>query len=91
MKLKLLCKLGIKLVDGQWQPWQGVFAMNATYELIPVNVFHNGQYRLCYLHVVKPENQEPQYFLKDYYGWSIDDANLVAEAVRQYNNQKSPV
>jgi hypothetical protein len=58
--------------------------MNAEYKKVVVTVYHNGQLRSCNLHVVTPSGKPTLYFLVDFYGWSIDSASTVADAVQKY-------
>ncbi len=60
--------------------------MNAIYGEYHVTVFHNGQHRTAILCVVQLQNGKNKYFLRDFYGWAIDDCRIVEKAVAQFTN-----
>ena len=62
--------------------------MNAEYKKVHVSMIHNGQNRMLVLHVVKPVNQEPLYFLFDYYGYAIDETTKVDHAAKLFESGK---
>ena len=62
--------------------------MNAEYKKVHVTMFHNMQNRQLVLHVVKPENKEPLYFLFDYYGYAIDEPTKVQFAASLFESGK---
>ena len=59
--------------------------LNASYKTVLVTVCHLDEQRLCRLYIIVPVGKEPIYFLKDYYGWVIDDMLVIREAVEKYS------
>ena len=60
--------------------------MNAQYEVVKVSIYHSGQNRDVFLHVIKPEGRKkPVYFLRNYHGWAIDGCREMLDAIWEYN------